>query len=183
MARVPVHTLDTAPEGSRDGLKLIHDRFGRLANIQAEMAHAPLVLKTYLAFKDLMQSDGTFDGRTREAIALTMAVVNGCEYCQAAHTLGGEAAGLTREQTLAIRRGTVDFDPKLAALLALVREEAEQRGRIRDETWQAALDAGWTDAELAETHVHVVANVFTNWFNQLVGTELDLPAAPSLDET
>ena len=46
--------------------------------------------------------------------------------------------------------------------------------RVRDETWQAALDAGWTEAELGEAHVHVVANVFTNYFNQFV-----LPNSPA----
>ncbi len=180
MARIPVHTLDTAPEGSRDGLKALNDRFGRVMNIQAEMAHNPVVLKTYLALKDILHNDGTFDARIEQAIALAVSVVNGCEYCQAAHTLGGEAAGLTREQTIAIRKGSYDFDPKLGALLALAGEEAQERGRVRDETWQAALDAGWTEADLLEAHVHVVANVLTNYFNQLVHTDLDLPPAPPI---
>jgi AhpD family alkylhydroperoxidase len=180
MARIPVHTLDTAPEGSRDGLKALHDRFGRVVNVQAEMAHNPVVLKMYLAFKDILHNDGTFDARIEQAIALAVSVVNGCEYCQAAHTLGGQAAGLTREQTIAIRKGNYDFDPKLGALLALAREDAQERGRVGDETWQAALDAGWNEADLLEAHVHVVANVLTNYFNQLVHTELDLPPAPPL---
>jgi hypothetical protein len=45
---------------------------------------------------------------------------------------------------------------------------------------QAALGAGWTDADLLEAHVHVVANVLTNYFNQLVHTDLDLPPAPPI---
>ena len=180
MARIPVHTLDTAPEGSRDGLKAIHDRFGRLMNIQAAMAHNPVVLKTYLAFKDILHNDGTFDARIEQAIALAVSVVNGCDYCQAAHTLGGKAAGLSEEETVAIRKGDYGFDRKLGALLALAREDAQERGRVRDETWEAALAAGWTDADLLEAHVHVVANVLTNYFNQLVRTDLDLPPAPPI---
>lgn len=180
MARIPIHTLETAPEGSRDGLKVLHDRFGKILNIQGAMAHAPVVLKTYLALKDILHNEGSFDARTEQAIALAVAVVNGCDYCQAAHTLGGEAAGLTRDQTIAIRKGTFDFDPKLGALLSFAHEAAQERGRVRDETWQAALDAGWTDADLLEAHVHVVANVLTNYFNRLVHTDLDLPPAPPL---
>jgi uncharacterized peroxidase-related enzyme len=180
MTRIPIHTLDTVPEGSRDGLKALHDRFGKILNIQGAMAHAPVVLKTYLALKDILHTEGSFDARTEQAIALAVSVVNGCTYCQAAHTLGGEAAGLTREQTIAIRQGTLDFDPKLGALLAFAREVAQQRGEVRDATWQAALEAGWTDADLLEAHVHVVANVFTNYFNRLVQTDLDLPPAPAI---
>jgi uncharacterized peroxidase-related enzyme len=180
MVRIPVHTLETAPEGSREGLKLLHDRMGKILNVQGGMAHAPVALKTYLAFKDILHNEGSFDARTEQAIALVVSVVNGCDYCQAAHTLGGKAAGLTEEQTIAIRQGVFDFDPKLGALLAFAREAAQERGRVEDETWQAALDAGWTDAELLEALVHVVANTFTNYFNRLVQTDLDLPPAPPL---
>lgn len=180
MARVPIHTLETATEGSRDGLKVLNDRFGKILNIQGAMAHAPVTLKTYLAFKDILHNDGSFDARTEQAIALVVAVVNGCDYCQAAHTLGGKAAGLTEEQTVAIRQGVFDFDPKLGAMLAFAQEAAQERGRVGDGTWQAALDAGWTDTDLLEAHVHVVANVFTNYFNRLVHTDLDLPPAPPL---
>jgi hypothetical protein len=51
---------------------------------------------------------------------------------------------------------------------------------VQDGTWQAALDAGWTDAELTEASVHITLNLFTNHFNHLVETDLDLPAAPGL---
>ncbi len=73
----------------------------------------------------------------------------------------GKAAGLSDEQMVALRAGRVDFDPKLAALLDLAREYA-----------------GWTDAELTELAVHATLNLFTNYFNHYVRTDLDLPAAP-----
>ena len=78
-----------------------------------------------------------------------------------------------------IRRGQVD-DPKLNALLALVREQTGNVGSVQDSTWQAALHAGWTDAELTETSAHVALNLFTKYFNHLVQTDLDMPAAPAL---
>jgi AhpD family alkylhydroperoxidase len=179
MTRIPVHTVDSAPEGSRDALKALEARFGKLLNIHGAMAHSPAVLQTYLAIQGVLQDTGTFDGRTREAIALAVANVDECSYCQAAHTAGGKAAGLSAQEMLGIRRGQVD-DPKLAALLTLVREQTGNVGTVQDSTWQAALDAGWTDAELTETSAHVALNLFTNYFNHLVHTDLDLPAAPSL---
>jgi hypothetical protein len=57
MARIPTHTLDTVPEGSRDGLKILHDRFGKILNIQRALAHAPVALKTYLALKDILHNE------------------------------------------------------------------------------------------------------------------------------
>ncbi len=180
MPRIPVHDLDSAPEQSRDVLKALAEKFGKVLNIHGEMAHSPIVLQAYGALQGVIADYGTFDAATREAIALTVGNVDGCAYCQSAHTAAGKAAGLSEEQTVAIREGTVDFDPKLAALLALARESAANTGYVQDQTWQAALDAGWADTELTEVSVHIALNLFTNHFNHLVGTELDIPAAPGL---
>jgi AhpD family alkylhydroperoxidase len=179
MTRIPVHTVDSAPEGSRDALKALEAKFGKVLNIHGAMAHSPAVLETYAAIQQVLQDRSAFDARTREAIALAVAVVDECSYCQAAHTAGGKAAGLSEQETVDIRRGQV-ADPRLSVLLALVREQAGNVGEVQDSTWQAALDAGWSDAQLTETSAVVALNLFTNYFNHLVRTKLDLPAAPQL---
>lgn len=180
MPRIPVHTVETAPEGSRDPLKALEAKFGKVLNIHGEMAHSPAVLQSYAALQGVIADHGTFDPRTREAIALAVGNVDHCTYCQSAHTIGGKAAGLSEEQTVAIRENRVDFDPKLAALLEVARQATGNVGEVEDSSWQAALDAGWTDTELTELSVHVTLNLFTNYFNHLVKTDLDLPAAPGL---
>jgi len=125
------------------------------------MAHAPVVLQSYVALQQVIAGYGTFDARTREAIALVVGNVDGYEYCQSAHTLSAKAAGLSSEQTVAIREDRVDFDPQLAALLTLVRQAAANTGNVADATWQAALDAGWSDTELTGTSAHLALNLFT----------------------
>jgi AhpD family alkylhydroperoxidase len=179
MTRIPVHTVESAPEGSRDALKSLEAQFGKVLNIHGAMAHSPAVLETYAAIQAALQDKGTLDRKLREVVALAVANVDECSYCQAAHTAGGKAAGLSEQQTIDIRRGQVE-DPKLQALVTLVREQAGNVGSVQDSTWQAALDAGWTDAELTETSAVVALNLFTNYFNHLVQTDLDLPAAPAL---
>ncbi len=72
MTRIPVHTVDSAPEGSRDTLKALGARFGKVLNIHGAMAHSPAVLETYAAIQEALQDTGTFDGKTREAIALVI---------------------------------------------------------------------------------------------------------------
>jgi AhpD family alkylhydroperoxidase len=180
MARIPVHSVENAPEPSRDSLKALESKFGKVLNIHGEMAHSPVVLNAYAAVQQVIAEHGTFDAATQQAIALVVATVDQCSYCQSAHTLGAKAAGLTTEQTVAIRNGSYQDDPKLAALLTLVRESAGAVGSVENGTWQAALDAGWTDEELTEVLVHIALNLFTNHFNHLVETDLDLPAAPAL---
>ena len=179
MARIPVQTVESAPAASTDNLKALKAQFGTVLNIHGAMAHSPVVLDTYVAIQRSMVEHSTFDMATREAIALAVANEDKCDYCQAAHTGGGKAAGLATEEMIAIRRGT-PTDPKLAALLTLVREQTAGIGHVQDASWQAGLDAGWTDAQLTETSAHVALNLFTNYFNHLVQTPLDLPAAPAL---
>jgi AhpD family alkylhydroperoxidase len=180
MARIPVHTLESAPEQSRDELKSLQAQFGKVLNIHGEMAHAPVVLQAYVALQQVIGDYGTFDAATREAIALVVGNVDRCAYCQSAHTLGATRAGLMPEQTVAIRDGSYSDDARLAALLALVRESSSSVGTVSDRTWQAALDAGWSDTELTEASVHIALNLFTNHFNHLVETDLDFPLAPGL---
>jgi AhpD family alkylhydroperoxidase len=178
MTRIPTHTVTSAPEASRDALKALEAKFGKVLNIHGAMAHAPAVLETYAGIQNALQDKGVLDARTREAIALAVANVDECSYCQAAHTLAGKAAGLSEGQTIDIRRGQVD-DARLGALVTLVREQAGNVGHVQDSSWQAALDAGWTDVELTETSAVVALNLFTNYFNHLVQTDLDLPPAPA----
>ena len=180
MPRIPVHTVANAPENSREIAAKLERKVGKLLNIHAGMAHAPAVIGAYNGISEAIAAHGTFDARTREAIALAVANENGCDYCQAAHTLSGREAGLSTEQSTAIRAGNVGFDEKLSALTGLVREAAAHTGTVTDATWQAALDAGWSQQELAEAFAHIAANLFTNYFNHYAQTKLDLPAAPPL---
>lgn len=180
MPRIPVHTVGSAPAASRTELAGLESKFGKVLNIHGEMAHSPVVLQAYVALQQVIAEHGTFDGRTREAIALAVGNVDECSYCQAAHTAGGRAAGLSDDEMLQVRRDGVDFDAKLAALLTLAREMTANTGSVQDTSWHLALEAGWSDTELTELTTHVSLNLFTNYFNHLVDTDLDLPAAPSL---
>lgn len=180
MPRIPVHTIDDAPADSVAALQKIAKQTGKVLNIHAEMAHSPVVMAAYAGIADAIAQHGSFDARTREAIALAVGAVNSCHYCQSAHTISATRAGLTQEQSLAIRSGSGIDDPALDTMLAVVRDAAANAGSVADTTWTAALDAGWTATELTEAFAHLAANLFTNYFNHYVGTELDVPAAPQL---
>ncbi len=178
MPRIPAHTLDTAPEQTRPTLQNLQKKMGKLLNIHAGMAHSPVVLAAYTGMQQAIADEGTFDAPTREAIALAVGAVDGCDYCQSAHTLGGKAAGLTGDRMIAARAGRPTGDAKLDTLLALAREATSNIGTVQDGTWKQAQGAGWTDTELTELFAHIAANLFTNYFNHYAGTELDIPQAP-----
>jgi hypothetical protein len=51
MARIPVHTVENAPEESRDALKGLKAKLGKVFNVHGEMAHSPAVLQAYLGIQ------------------------------------------------------------------------------------------------------------------------------------
>ena len=181
MPRVPVHTVDDAPAESRDTLQALGERVGKVINIFGEMAHAPALLETYATMEQTLREKSSLGEPVRQAIHLTVANVNDCGYCQAAYTGSSRAAGHSEEATLDIRRGVLPDDDKLTAMLQLCREIAAEKGYVDDATWKDALAAGWSEKELLEGYAEVVRTILTNYFNHLVGTELDLPEPPALD--
>lgn len=182
MTRIPTHTVANAPENSKEFAAKFEKRMGRLLNIHASMADSPAVIAAYDGIQTAISRFGTIDARTRETIALAVGNEDGCNYCQAAHTVSGIRAGLSEEETISIRAGRVDFDPRLATIAALAREAARNTGSVSEASWQAALAAGWSEAELSEAFVHVATNLFTNYFNHYADTELDFRPAPALPE-
>ncbi len=182
MPRVPVRDVDDCPPESREALEQLTKRMGgKTLNIFGGMANSPAVINLYTSVEGTLGEYSSFDAGTRKAIHLTVANVNGCHYCQAAYTGGAKAAGFSEEQTLQIRSGHLDGDERFTALLGFAREIAGEKGHVSDATWNATLQAGWSEPELLDAFGEVIRTTLTNWFNHLVGTERDLPAAPPLD--
>jgi AhpD family alkylhydroperoxidase len=180
VTRVPVHTVDDAPEEAKPTLEALTQRVGKTLNIFGAMAHSPVVLDFYATTDRMLAERSSLGAKVREAIHLTVANVNECSYCQAAYTGTAKMAGFSTDETVQIRQGVVDGDEKLTALLAVVREIAAEKGYVQDTTFKTATEAGWSEAELLEAYADTVRTIFTNYFNHFVGTEHDLPAAPEL---
>jgi uncharacterized peroxidase-related enzyme len=145
-----------------------------LLNIFRSMGNSPACLEAYLRFATALQ-DGKLDKPTRQAIALVVAQVNGCEYALSAHTPMGREAGLDEETIRAVRQGKTVGNRRLQGAVALARKIAQARGCVSDADVRAARSAGLDDGMIAEVVANVALNVFTNYFNMLNQTEIDHP--------
>lgn len=151
---------------------------GKHLNIFKSMANSPAALQYYLAGCGALR-DAMLSAAEQETIALALSEVNGCQYCLAAHTGLGKQAGLTPDQMIGARRGQVS-DAKLNALTAFTRSLTEKRGYVSDEDLAAVRQAGYNDGHIAEAIAVYVHTLYTNYFNHVNRTEVDLPAAPPL---
>ena len=156
----------------------VRGKLGMVPNLMRTMANSPAVLEAYLAFSGAL-AGGVLPARLREQIALTVAQVNGCDYCLAAHTAVGKSTGLSDEAIRDSRRG-VSPDSKTDAALRFARQIVEQRGCVSDSDVARVRRAGHTDAEIAEIVANVAANLFANYFNHVAETEVDFPRVANL---
>jgi uncharacterized peroxidase-related enzyme len=117
---------------------------------------------------------GKLGGKIGERIAIAVAQANGCEYCLSAHTTLGANHGVAPADLAAARRGR-SADPRAQAAINLALAIVASRGRVSDSGLAEARAAGLTDGEIVEVVAHVAVNVFTNYLNNLAGTEVDFP--------
>ena len=180
MTRIPSHTIEDAPEASRELLAQMvqFSPTGRLLNMHAQMAHSPAVLHAYTSIRRATSDHGTLDQRLRTGLMLATAAVEGSEYALAIITLLAQRSGWQLGQIAALRSGGVIGEARTDALIAVVREAAATCGRVSDAAWDHAIAAGCTDDDLAEAFAYLGLTLFTAYFLNYAGTEPDVPAGP-----
>ena len=180
MTRIPSHTIEDAPPASRPLLEdmLQFSPTGRLLNMHAQMAHAPAVLEAYVSIRRATATHGTLDQPVRTALMLAAAGPDGSPYAVAIISNLARRSGWSAEQVAALLAGGDLGDEHTDALVAVVREAAAHSGRVGDPTWARAAASGWDEAQLAEAFAYLGLTVFTSYFLNYAGTELDIPPAP-----
>lgn len=153
-----------------DGVKA---KMGMIPNIIKTMANSPTTLHGYIALSTAI-SEGVLSAQLREQIALTAAGVNRCDYCASVHSLVGDQLGLTNEE-LAHNLAGKSQDPKTQAALLLAKEIIENRGHVSDMCLDHTQSSGFSDEEILEIFSVTMLNIFTNYFNHMVGTDIDFP--------
>jgi uncharacterized peroxidase-related enzyme len=178
MSRLELISPDSATGKAKDLLTAVNSKLGMVPNMTRAMANAPAVLEGYLQLSGSL-SHGALSPKVREQLALAISQANGCDYCLAAHSAIGKMVGLTSDQIRDSRLGAA-IDPKTDALIRFARKVIETRGRVKHSDLDDVREAGFDDGAIAEVVAHVALNVFTNYFNNTVETDLDFPRAVDL---
>ena len=175
-----VPTRDEVTDQNKKIFDDLESKVGFVPNIYATYAYSEHAPARYLAFANGKTS---LNNKEKEVINLAVSQVNGCTYCQAAHTALGKMNGFTEEQTIELRRGEASFNAKFDALAKLAKEVTENRGKISDETLQRFFDAGYTKENLVDAIVNVGEKATTNYLHNVTNIIVDFPEAPELTET
>ena len=171
-------TIEEAPAASRPLLEGVKKMLGSVPNLFRLVAVSPAALEGYLGMFGAL-GKGELPAPTRERIALAVAEINGCSYCLSAHTyLGKNLAKLDDAEMTANRNGSSN-DPKADAAVRFAAKIARERGHVGEDDLRAVKTAGYSDGQIIEIVQHVALNVWTNYLNEVLKTDVDFPVITS----
>lgn len=167
-------TISDAPTPAQALLVGVERQLGSVPNLFRIIANSPAALEGYLGLSGAL-GKGSLDARTRTRVAMTVAELNGCEYCLSAHTYLGKNLAKLDDEELSANRSARSVDARAAAALQFVSKLVRARGHVAEVDVQEVKAAGYDDAQVVELILHVALNTFTNYLNSALGTEVDFP--------
>jgi len=180
MTTFKVPTREEVTDQNKKIFDDLEEKLGFVPNIYATYAYSDNAPSRYLTFANGKTS---INNKEKEVINLVVSQVNGCTYCQAAHTQLGKMNGFSEEQTIELRKGHAPFDEKLDALVKLAKEIAENRGKVSEESLKNFFNAGYSKENLVDLILNVGEKATTNFLHNVTGISVDFPEAPELQET
>lgn len=159
---------------SKELFNAVQSKLGMVPNMMRTMGNSPAVLNGYLAFNSAL-AESSIGPKLGELIALVVANVNSCAYCNAAHSLIGEKLVHIHHDELDAARHGQSSNPKIQAALTFAVNLVKKAGQATEADVETLKAAGYDDAGVAEIIAHVGLNIFTNYFNTAAQVVVDFP--------
>lgn len=172
-----VPTRSQVTETNQQIFDNLEKKLGFVPNLYAYFANSQTALGDYLA---LQNRKSTLRLKEREAINLVTSQINGCRYCQSAHTVLGKMGGFTEEQILEIRGGSASFDAKLHALVEFTAAVVEGRGHVPASVKENFFEAGYNEENLVDAIIIIGDKIISNYIHNLTSFAIDFPLAKEL---
>jgi AhpD family alkylhydroperoxidase len=172
MSNFPVHSHESAPEGSRATLDAVATLFGFVPNLLGVMATSPALAEAYIALSEIFEKSG-LNATERQVVLLTVSHFHECRYCMAAHSMIADMQQVPADVIEAIRTGSPITDTKLEALRIYVKRLVEQRGWINEAEMDEFLAAGYEPSHALDVLVGVGQKMLSNFTNHIANTPVD----------
>lgn len=170
MTKFSVHTIETAPEGSKDRLAAVKKSWGFAPNLQATFAESPLALEAYDTLFGLVAQRSTLTPAEQQAAYLAVNVFHECEYCTSGHTWLARNAKLDEASIKSLRDGAPLADARLQALRTFILLVLKERGFAGDAAVDQFIAAGFTKAQVLEVVTIIATKTMSNYVNHLTHT-------------
>ncbi len=172
MTKFNIHTIESAPQGSKPILEELEKQVGFLPNLAATMAESPSLLEAFTTLRAIY-GRGSLTPIEREAIALAVSFENNCTYCMAAHSTFAKMNGISDDDLGLLRAGKEPSTPRLQAVSDLARQVVRGKGHLSDEYIRVFLRAGFTQAQLLEVLVGISMAAVANYTHNIAKSPID----------
>ena len=177
MTNFKVPTREEVSEKNQTIFDNLQKGLGFVPNLYAYYAKNETALGDYLA---LQNRKSTLKAKEREVINLVTSQINGCRYCQSAHTVLGKMNGFSEDAIIELRTGSASFAPTLNALAKFTASIVENRGKATKESKEAFFKAGYNEANLIDVVIVVGDKIISNYIHNLTEFDIDFPIAVEL---
>ncbi len=178
MSRLPLRTIDDAPDAAKAGLESAQKNNGFLPNLIRLLANAPVALEAYQTVSGI-NARSELSLAEREAVQITAAATHGCGFCVAGHTaVATKKAGVAGDAVDALRNGGKGPDARLNAVADFTRAVIRSRGAVDDLELQTFRAAGFSDANALEVVLGVSLATLCNFSNNLGRPDLNPELQP-----
>ncbi len=167
MSRLPLRTVEDAPDEARERLAAAEKANGYLPNLLRVLANAPVALETYLTV-GAINARSSLTLAEREAVQITAAATHGCGFCVAGHTaISYKKAGLSDGIVDALRGKLPVPDARLDAVARFTEAVIASRGAVEDAALDRFKAAGFDDQQALEVVLGVSLATLCNFANNL----------------
>ncbi len=174
MTNLELKTIETANTISSEILETTQKKLGFIPNMYAGMANNTALLDGYVAAYNSFRAHSGFTPQEQEVVFLSVAYVNNCDYCMAAHSfVGDNMTQVPVEVTDAIRNNSEIPDAKLKALSLFAKKMTTSRGLPSEADIENFLNAGYTENHILGVIAGVGVKTMSNYFNHVFNTPVD----------
>ncbi len=174
MSTLKVHTIDSAPEGSKALLENSQKEYGMIPGLHGVLAGAPGILEAYKTLHQLFV-DSSFNQEELTVVWQSINVEHECHYCVPAHTGIAAMMKVDEKITEALRNRTALANPKLDALRDMTLSIVRNRGNVNDSEIQAFYAVGYGERQVLEIILGLSQKVISNYTNHIAKTPVDAP--------
>jgi alkylhydroperoxidase family enzyme len=174
MNTYPIHTIDSAPNGSKQPLEMLQKTFGLIPNLAATMGSSPALLNAFVAAFGQFHGTG-FSAAERQVLLLSNAVANNSSWPVAFHSTMALKEGAAPQDVEAIRHGSSPSDPRMAALSTITRRLIEARGHLEDSDVKAFVSAGFEEVQLLDVIAGLAVSTLANYASTIIQPPLEQP--------
>jgi len=169
---IKIHTIESAPIGSKVILKKINKGQGKILNHFGKMAESPATLNGYLSLHKHFDNS-SFSKIEQQIIMLVVSYINNCDYCVAAHSTYLNAFKFPKADLDALRSGLPISDNKLETLRKFVVLMVEEKAWVGPVEIEKFISAGYTKENILEIITGIALKTISNYVNHVSNTPLD----------